>query len=200
VTPIHESALLVGVEVVFQDIARRKAMAEELTRLATTDALTNIANRRRFLEHMESELARVKRFAETSFFLMLDLDNFKMVNDTWGHSVGDTALRHFADLCRLRVRQSDYFGRLGGEEFGIILSRTDVAGAVQFAETLRRSVADSPVQSTKGPIPLTVSIGIAEFRDSDETSDNILVRADVALYSAKTHGRNCVVLDPSLID
>ncbi|MBI4997115.1 MAG: diguanylate cyclase [Rhodocyclales bacterium] len=200
VTPIHESAQLVGVEVVFQDIARRKAMEEELTRLATTDALTNIANRRRFLEYMESELARVKRFAETSFFLMLDLDNFKMVNDTWGHSVGDTALRHFADLCRLRVRQSDYFGRLGGEEFGIILSRTDVAGAAQFAETLRRSVADSPVQSAKGPVPLTVSIGIAEFRDSDETSDNILVRADVALYSAKAHGRNCVVLDPSLID
>lgn len=198
VTPIHEMGQLVGVEVVFQDIARRKAMEGELMRLATTDALTNIANRRRFLEYMESELARVKRFAETSFFLMLDLDNFKGVNDTWGHSVGDTALRHFADLCRLRVRQSDYFGRLGGEEFGIILSRTDVAGAIQFADTLRRSVADSPVQSAKGPIPLTVSIGIAEFRDSDETSDNILVRADVALYKAKSQGRNCVVLDPSI--
>lgn len=200
VTPIHEVGQLVGVEVVFQDIARRKAMEQELTRLATTDALTGIANRRRFLEHMESELARVRRFAEKSFFLMLDLDNFKHVNDTWGHSVGDAALRHFADTCRLRVRQSDYFGRLGGEEFGIILSRTDKAGALQFAEALRGSVADSPAQTAKGPVPMTVSIGIAEFRDGDETSDNILVRADTALYSAKANGRNSVVLDPSLID
>ena len=200
VTPIHEIGQLVGVEVVFQDIARRKAMEEELTRLATTDALTGIANRRRFLEYMESELARVKRFAEPSYFLMLDLDNFKNVNDTWGHSVGDAALRHFADTCRLRVRQSDHFGRLGGEEFGIILSRTDKAGALQFADALRGSVADSPAQTAKGPVPMTVSIGIAEFRDSDETSDNILVRADVALYSAKAHGRNSVVLDPSLIE
>jgi diguanylate cyclase (GGDEF)-like protein/PAS domain S-box-containing protein len=200
VTPIHETGQLVGVEVVFQDIARRKAMEVELTRLATTDALTNIANRRRFLEYMESELARVKRFSETSFFLMLDIDNFKSVNDTWGHSVGDAALRHFADLCRLRVRQSDYFGRLGGEEFGIILAHTDVTGALQFAEALRRSVADSPAQSAKGSVPMTVSIGIAEFRDSDETSDNILVRADVALYKAKAKGRNSVVLDPSLGD
>jgi diguanylate cyclase (GGDEF)-like protein/PAS domain S-box-containing protein len=200
VTPIHEVGQLIGVEVVFQDIARRKAMEEELTRLATTDALTGIANRRRFLEYMESELARVKRFAESSYFLMLDLDNFKNVNDTWGHSVGDAALRHFTDTCRLRVRQSDYFGRLGGEEFGIILARTDKAGAHQFAETLRRSVADSPAQTAKGPVPMTVSIGIAAFRDSDETSDNILVRADVALYSAKAHGRNSVVLDPSLIE
>jgi diguanylate cyclase (GGDEF)-like protein/PAS domain S-box-containing protein len=198
VTPIHEFGAIVGAEVVFQDIARRKAMEMELIRLATIDALTNVANRRRFLEYMESELARVKRFGETSFFLMLDIDNFKHVNDTWGHSVGDTALRHFADICRLRIRQSDYFGRLGGEEFGIILSRTDVAGALGFAEALRRSVADSPAQTAKGPVPLTVSIGVAEFAAKDETSDNILVRADVALYKAKTLGRNSVVLDPSL--
>jgi diguanylate cyclase (GGDEF)-like protein/PAS domain S-box-containing protein len=195
VTPIHEGGHLVGVEVVFQDIARRKAMEAELLRLATTDALTGVANRRRFLEYTESELARVKRFSETSFLLMLDLDNFKSVNDIWGHSVGDAALRHFADLCRLRVRQADFFGRLGGEEFAIVLSRTDREGALQFAEALRRSIAESPVPSAKGPVPLTVSIGIAEFRDSDETSDNILVRADVALYRAKAAGRNSVAID-----
>lgn len=195
VTPIHEGAHMVGAEVVFQDIAKRKAMEAELMRLATTDALTGIANRRRLLENMESELARVKRFSETSFLLMLDLDNFKSVNDTWGHSAGDAALRHFADICRLRVRQSDFFGRLGGEEFAIILSRTDRAGALQFAESLRRSVAESPVPSAKGQIPLTVSIGIARFEDTDESSDNILVRADVALYRAKAAGRNSVAID-----
>jgi diguanylate cyclase (GGDEF)-like protein len=164
-------------------------------RLATTDALTGVANRRRFLEYMETELARVRRFSESSFLLMMDLDKFKNVNDTWGHSVGDAALRHFADVCRLRVRQSDFFGRLGGEEFGIVLSRTDASGALRFAEELRRSVADSPVQSAKGPVPLTVSIGIARFEETDETSDNILVRADVALYKAKAAGRNSVVID-----
>lgn len=197
VTPIHESGRLVGVEVVFQDIARRKAMEAELMRLATTDALTGVANRRRFLEYMESELARVKRFTDPSFLLMMDLDNFKNVNDTYGHSVGDAALQHFADVCRLRVRQSDFFGRLGGEEFGIVLSRTDASGALQFAEDVRRSVADSPVQTAKGAISLTVSIGIAEFSTDDETSDNILVRADMALYRAKANGRNTVVLDAS---
>jgi hypothetical protein len=195
VTPIHEGGHLVGVEVVFQDIARRKAMEAELMRLATTDALTGIANRRRFLEYTENELARVKRFSETSFLLMLDLDNFKSVNDIWGHSVGDAALRHFADLCRLRVRQADFFGRLGGEEFAIVLSRTDREGALQFAEALRRSVAESPVQSAKGEVPLTVSIGIARFEENDETSDNILVRADMALYRAKAAGRNSVAID-----
>jgi len=198
VTPIHEAGRLVGAEVVFQDIARRKAMEAELLRLATTDALTGIANRRRFLEYMETELARVKRFSESTFLLMLDLDNFKSVNDTWGHSAGDAALRHFVDICRLRVRQSDFFGRLGGEEFGIILSRTDAAGALQFAETLRRSVADSPMPSAKGEIGLTVSIGIARFSEQDETSDNILVRADIALYRAKAGGRNAVALDAAL--
>ncbi len=199
VTPIHEAGRLVGVEVVFQDISRRKSMEAELMRLATTDALTGIANRRRFLEYMESELARVKRFTDPSFLLMMDLDNFKNVNDTWGHSVGDAALQHFADVCRLRVRQSDFFGRLGGEEFGIVLSRTDASGALQFAEDLRRSVADSPVQTAKGPISLTVSIGIAEFNPGDETPDNILVRADIALYRAKAGGRNAVVLDTSAV-
>lgn len=195
VTPIHESGRLVGAEVVFQDISRRKAMEADLMRLATTDALTGIANRRRFMEYVEAELARVKRFGDPSFLLMMDLDHFKIVNDTYGHSVGDLALRHFADTCRLRVRQSDFFGRLGGEEFGIVLARTDRAGAFQFAETLRRGVADSPVQSAKGPIPLTVSIGIAEFHSADESPDAILVRADIALYRAKSGGRNAVVAD-----
>jgi diguanylate cyclase (GGDEF)-like protein len=198
VTPIHEKNQMVGVEVVFQDIARRKAMEAELMRLATTDALTGVANRRRLLEYMESELARVRRFGETSFLLMLDLDYFKNVNDIYGHSAGDAALQHFADVCRLRVRQSDFFGRLGGEEFGIVLSRTDAPGARQFAEDLRASVAGSPVQTAKGSIPLTVSIGIAKFSPADATSDDILVRADIALYRAKASGRNSVALDTAV--
>lgn len=197
VTPIHEDSRMVGAEVIFQDIARRKALEEELLKLATTDTLTGIANRRRLLEQMEGELARVKRSAEPSFLLMLDLDDFKRVNDTWGHSVGDAALRHFADICRQRIRQADFFGRLGGEEFGIVLSCTDRAGATQLAESLRRSVADAPLQSAKGRITLTVSIGIARFEPGDETSDDILERADAALYRAKAQGRNVVVIDPA---
>lgn len=197
VTPIHEDSRMVGAEVIFQDIARRKALEEELMRLATTDSLTGIANRRRLLEQMEGELARVKRSSEPSYLLMLDLDDFKRVNDAWGHSVGDAALRHFAEICRLRIRQADFFGRLGGEEFGIVLSCTDRSGALQLAESLRRSVADSPLQSAKGRIVLTVSIGVTRFEPGDETSDDILVRADAALYRAKAQGRNVVVIDPA---
>lgn len=195
VTPIHEHGRLVGVEVVFQDIARRKSLEAELVRLANTDPLTGIANRRRLLECMVSELARVKRYRESTYLLMLDLDEFKRINDTWGHSVGDKALKHFADICRLRIRQADFFGRLGGEEFAIILARTDRSGAEQFAEALRRSVAESPLHVDAGEVAITVSIGVARFRASDESTDALMVRADVALYRAKAAGRNTVVIE-----
>ena len=198
VAPIHTSGRLVGAEIIFQDISRRKTMEAELVKLATTDALTGIANRRRFLDQVEEELARVRRYFETSCLLMMDLDRFKSVNDTYGHAIGDVALRHFADLCRLRLRQTDFFGRLGGEEFGILLPRTDGDGAYQFADALRRALAESPVQTEQGAITLTVSIGIAQFGPVDDSADNILVRADIALYSAKSTGRNKVVVAPAV--
>ncbi|MDY0012685.1 MAG: PAS domain S-box protein [Rhodocyclaceae bacterium] len=192
VTPMQEGGRIVGAEVVFQDIARRKAMEAELLQLATTDSLTGAANRRHFLEQVDMELARIKRFDERATLLMVDIDHFKRVNDSYGHAVGDLVLKHFADLSRQRLRQVDFFGRLGGEEFGILLPGTDGAGAREFAEQLRAHLAGTPTHTAKGTIAITVSIGITEFAASDEAPDSILARADGALYRAKARGRNTV--------
>lgn len=192
VTPMHERGELVGVEVVFQDISRRKAMEKELVRLATTDPLTGVANRRRLLDEMDMELARVKRFSDPAAFLMVDIDHFKRLNDAHGHAVGDAVLQHLAELSRLHLRRVDLFGRLGGEEFGILLPGTDRAGALSFAESFRGKVAGSALQSGKGTISFTVSIGLAAFGSADAAPDDILARADAALYRAKEGGRNRV--------
>jgi diguanylate cyclase (GGDEF)-like protein/PAS domain S-box-containing protein len=192
VTPMHEHSQLVGVAVVFQDIARRKAMELELTRLATTDALTGVANRRRFVQELELELARAKRFGQPAAFLMVDIDHFKRVNDTHGHATGDAVLRHLAELSRRRLRGIDLFGRLGGEEFGILLPGTNGDGALQCAESFRRYVAETPLQGGAGPIPFTISIGLTLFQPGDDVPDSILARADAALYRAKEGGRNRV--------
>jgi len=192
VTPMHENGQIMGVEVVFQDISSRKRMEQDLVRLATTDPLTGVANRRRFLEQMEMELARVRRFGTLAAFLMMDVDHFKKINDTYGHAIGDAVLQHLAGLSVAQLRRIDLFGRLGGEEFGIVLPGTDGTGALQVAEGFRRNVADSPLLTNKGTIPISVSIGVTVFDRGDEVPDHILARADAALYRAKEGGRNRV--------
>lgn len=196
VTPILENGLLVGAEAVFQDVTGRKETERELLRLATTDPLTGSANRRRFMEQLEAELARIKRFGGQSAFLMLDLDLFKQVNDTFGHAAGDAVLRHFVHLAESRLRRVDLVGRLGGEEFGILLPSTDLSGATEFAEEFRQQVADHPVMIGNDRICYTVSIGVAEFDERDPGPDEILARADGALYLAKERGRNRVEQGP----
>lgn len=192
VTAMHEEGRIVGVEAVFQDIAQRKEMEQELIRLATTDALTGMANRRHFIELMTQELAHFVRFGQPAAFLMMDIDFFKSINDTYGHATGDKVLKHFADLARQRLRRVDLLGRLGGEEFGILLPGTDAEGAMLFAERFRSYVADTPALLNDATIPLTVSIGVAVFQQGDAASDNIMARADLALYRAKNEGRNRV--------
>lgn len=194
VTPMHENGQIIGVEAVFQDIAQRKEMEEELIRLATTDPLTSVSNRRHFIEQMEVELAHFIRFGQATAFLMIDIDHFKSVNDTYGHATGDSVLQHFTEMGRQRLRRVDLLGRLGGEEFGILLPGTDAEGAMLFAERFRNYVADTPAQTGEGPIPFTVSIGIAMFEAQDKAADSIMARADMALYRAKADGRNRVVM------
>lgn len=192
VTPMQGNGQLMGVEVVFQDISSRKKMEQDLVRLATTDPLTGVANRRRFLEQMEMELARVRRFGTLASLLMVDVDYFKKINDAHGHAIGDEVLRHLADLSVAQLRRLDLFGRLGGEEFGILLPGTDSAGALQVAEEFRRNVAGSPLQTNEATVPVSVSIGVTAFDRSDKLADQILARADAALYRAKEGGRNRV--------
>ena len=192
VTPMHESGRIMGAVAVFEDITHHREMELELKRLATTDPLTGVANRRRFLEEVDMELARHKRFGKPAALLMVDVDHFKGVNDTYGHATGDAVLQHLAGLSRLRLRRLDLFGRLGGEEFGILLPGTDGPGAQGFAELFRRHVADTPAQTEAGEISLAVSIGVTLFGPGDAAPDSILARADTALYRAKAGGRNRV--------
>ena len=177
------------------DITERKRMEEELRTLAFTDPLTGVNNRRRFLELAHGELARVERTDRPFSFLILDIDFFKDVNDTFGHDQGDQVLRALASVCLRELRTTDIFGRLGGEEFGAVLIETPPEVAQAVAERLRASVAAASIDDAGRPIAITVSIGLTSWRGNDETFHNIMHRADKALYAAKNQGRNRVVQD-----
>lgn len=177
---------------VLRDISDRKRTEEELRRLATTDPLTGVANRRHFLEAASVELQRQHRYHRPAALMMLDIDFFKVINDGLGHAAGDMVLMAFAATCRDGLRSVDLIGRLGGEEFAVLLPETDLQGAVEVAERLRQRVADSPVDVGGGVARFTVSIGVADCRPCDETIEATLMRADRALYDAKRSGRNRV--------
>ncbi|MBI5922491.1 MAG: diguanylate cyclase [Betaproteobacteria bacterium] len=180
-----------------RDITERKRLEAELRELATTDTLTGLSNRRHFLARLEEELARVKRLdALHTAVLMLDLDFFKRVNDEYGHLTGDAVLVHFATLMREALRKIDTGGRVGGEEFAIILAGADQAAAQVFAERLRSKVASTPLRQHGTEILVTVSIGISVLDPADASADAVLMRADGALYHAKRSGRNRVETTP----
>jgi diguanylate cyclase (GGDEF)-like protein/PAS domain S-box-containing protein len=195
-TPMIDDTEQVGAEVVFQDITRQKAMEAELTRLATTDSLTGLPNRRNFMEQLEMELARIHRYGNPAALLMLDLDHFKHINDNHGHGWGDAMLRAFARTLREHLRRTDLVGRLGGEEFAILLPATEIAAAGRFAEGLRERVAGMVLETGRQALRVTVSIGISSLEQNDVLTDAALARADAALYRAKSAGRNRVELSP----
>jgi diguanylate cyclase (GGDEF)-like protein/PAS domain S-box-containing protein len=176
-----------------RDITERKATEARLRELATTDSLTGLFNRRHFMELAEREFARAKRYQGTRTMLMMDIDHFKRVNDTHGHDVGDEVLRELARISRTALRELDILGRLGGEEFGVLLPETDAGPAMEVAERLRRAIEQSPMTTGAGEMRITVSIGAATSKGDAETVDTLLKRADVALYEAKQSGRNRVV-------
>ncbi|MDQ9171831.1 diguanylate cyclase [Oxalobacteraceae bacterium R-40] len=176
------------------DISSRKEMEQTLNKLATTDALTELSNRRHFLERLNNELARIKRYPGThASVLMADLDYFKKINDTYGHAVGDAALKHFSTLLRGTARQSDFLGRLGGEEFGVLLTGTDVSEAKKFSDHLCTALRESPLKVGELSIPITVSIGLTRLKFTDTDVEQALHRADMALYEAKRLGRDRAV-------
>lgn len=175
---------------------RAQAM-ESLHRLATVDTLTGLANRARFLEQGEAELNRGHRLNRGAGALMLDIDHFKRINDTHGHAAGDAALKVVSAIISRELRAIDICGRLGGEEFAVILPETDGVGAMQAAERLRRAVASEPVRVEDGlTLSLTVSIGVTILDRSDRNIDHLLARADGALYEAKRSGRNQAIYAP----
>ena len=182
-----------------QTLAAQAAIALENARLhgivqrqAITDELTELANRRYFMETLESELRRAERFSEPLALVFADLDDFKRVNDRFGHNVGDDVLRAFADVVRKRVRTIDLAARLGGEEFAVLLLETDLAGAEQLAENLRTAVAALEVRVPGGQsVRVTASFGVAAYPET-HSADELMNSADRALYRAKREGKNRV--------
>ncbi|HTD03973.1 diguanylate cyclase [Undibacterium sp.] len=178
-----------------QDISERKQMEDQLRELATTDALTGLPNRRCFLAHVAEELHRIARKPDAqAAVLMVDIDYFKQVNDTYGHATGDAALRLFAVTLEQVSRDVDMKGRLGGEEFALLLPGSDLVAAQIVAERLRLLVAETPLIQEVHTIYLTVSIGISMLTAADTNVDSVLNRADQALYRAKNSGRNRVAI------
>jgi diguanylate cyclase (GGDEF)-like protein len=166
--------------------------AEELTLLAHTDPLTGINNRGHFMEMLGKEIERDRRYGRLLSVMMLDLDHFKSVNDSRGHAAGDEALR---TLCRTLqtsgLRTSDFFGRIGGEEFAVAFPETDAQGAAEAAERVRGNLEKTAVLHDGGEFFITASIGISEYKVGD-TRETLLSRADQAMYRAKESGRNRV--------
>lgn len=184
------------VVVVSRDITEQKRLEADLREMAATDMLTGLPNRRHFLAQLEQEKARVGRAEEKcAAVLMIDIDHFKVVNDTFGHATGDQVLRHLAILMREDLRKIDTLGRLGGEEFAVILPGADSSAAEVFAERLRKQVAETPATHESWTIPLTISIGVTEIKPLDVSADDALTRADRALYRAKECGRNRVTVE-----
>jgi len=168
-----------------------------LEQLAQTDPLTQLLNRRALTERIAAEMERTLRYDSTMALLMIDLDHFKRVNDTYGHLVGDDVLRDVAPLLSDTIRTADIVARYGGEEFLVLLPETDDAGAESFADRIRRAIETHPFASDSLPEPLrlTASIGVAVYPAARiESVEDLFARADAALYRAKADGRNRVRL------
>ncbi len=164
-----------------------------IQRQATTDDLTGLVNRRRLLEALDGEIVRSEALGTPVSIVLVDLDHFKLVNDRFGHAAGDELLRQFAARALAHLRDVDIAGRLGGEEFAVVVPETGEVGAASVAERLRRSLASIPLPAGDESALVTASFGVAQ-RLSGEGAGELLRRADAALYQAKREGRNRVVI------
>ena len=168
------------------------AYHEEIYRLTTIDGLTQIFNKRYFLETLEREIARSHRYRRELSLVMFDIDHFKKINDSFGHLAGDYALKHLAQTVKTRIRREDCFARYGGEEFSIVLPEIDGLNSKPFAEKIRQLVEATEFKFENTSMPITISMGVATL-DMDSTDPQALIkRADERLYEAKSSGRNCV--------
>ena len=188
-----------GLLVSLADITRRKALEDELRRLATYDSLTGAVNRRHFLDRAGVEIDRSRRYRYPLALLALDLDRFKSINDIHGHGVGDAVLKQVSRRISTLLRDSDVFGRIGGEEFALLLPNADLGGAAVLAERLRAAIENLDLVAGPQHLPLSVSIGVADgLGGFDESVTEGLARADMALYRAKRMGRNRIeIADPA---
>ncbi len=173
------------------EAALSEALAE-VQRLAITDSLTGLYTRRQFAARAGNEFQRACRYRHSLSAIMMDIDHFKQVNDTRGHAIGDQVLQQIAEYCRQELRETDVVGRYGGDEFVILLPESDPVAAAQVAERLRWCIGGKPLNTTTGPVAVTISLGIAALDDENRTLEALLSCADQALYDAKQGGRNRV--------
>jgi diguanylate cyclase (GGDEF)-like protein/PAS domain S-box-containing protein len=194
IAPVRdETGEIIGLLPTAVDITDRKHLEAELQRQAHLDFLTGLANRRSFMVRSEIELSRTRRYDNSLSVLMLDIDHFKQINDTYGHQSGDLVLKSVANTFQEVLRSVDIIGRLGGEEFAVVLPETWIAKALEVAERLREKISEGEVALPDGTIiRFTVSIGIAALIDKNSNIDMLLDDADKALYRAKQAGRNRV--------
>lgn len=177
----------------FRTVLHNERLQLELARLARTDALTDLANRRHFAELAEKELARALRYGTSVAVLMVDIDHFKRINDTHGHAAGDEVLRQLGEIFRLTLRNIDVVGRLGGEEFAIVLAQSGLDSGLEVAERLRIAIEQQGVLLSSGILlHYTVSVGVTALAGKEDSVERLLKRADDALYLAKNGGRNTV--------
>lgn len=179
---------------VIHDVTVRIRLEREMKRMATTDALTGTSNRHEFFDKANKELARSSRYGHPLTVLMLDIDYFKSINDTYGHQTGDDVLKVLSETVAASLREVDIFGRLGGEEFAVILPETGPSSGIVVAERLRGDIEKLRVESKDGEeVQFTASIGVSSAREGDQVIEDVINRADEALYKAKRTGRNKVV-------
>jgi diguanylate cyclase (GGDEF)-like protein len=187
-----ENGAPAGYAVVLFDITARKHAERQLAALARTDPLTGITNRRHFYELAEAEFARARRYQRPLAIMMFDIDHFKQINDTYGHLVGDEAIKFVAAECQRHLRTTDILARYGGEEFICLLDEGNQADACRIAERVRHVIAESRLNVDQQTIQMTISIGIASLHNREMTLSDLINQADQALYASKSNGRNQV--------
>ena len=179
---------------IVHDVTARLKAEGELVTLAQIDMLTGLPNRRHFLENAERELSRTLRYGGGLSVLMMDIDHFKKVNDTYGHHAGDLVLQAVGRLFSEALRDADFVGRMGGEEFAVILPQTGAPAALEVAERLRHRIEMAKIPRPEGkPLQVTLSLGLTTLDGADSINiDTLISQADSALYEAKRNGRNRV--------
>ncbi|AFZ58666.1 diguanylate cyclase [Anabaena cylindrica FACHB-243] len=198
--PFHASELLARVRMhlelkysqqkLKELLQAQEELVRNLEKLANTDPLTGVWNRRYLLTKAEQEISRIQRYNNYLSVLLIDIDNFKKVNDSFGHSIGDEVIIFMTKMVLNYLRQVDCFGRFGGEEFVVLLPETDIDEAVIVAERIRENICNQRIPVLEEQLSITVSIGVANYNLGDQSIDTIIQRADEALYRAKNQGRN----------
>ncbi|WLI12422.1 MULTISPECIES: sensor domain-containing diguanylate cyclase [Pseudomonas] len=185
-----QPVIIVGIA---EDITEKKQMEAELQRLASTDVLTQSSNRRHFFECANREFEQARLNGAPMAFLLLDIDDFKVVNDTYGHQEGDKVLQRIAESGRAALRRGDLFGRIGGEEFAAVFPGCAPDMAMQVAERLQREIQRLSFSHDDQTFGITVSQGLSSLTHEDESIDSLFARADAAMYQAKRQGKNRII-------